>query len=537
MDTLWKGMQNLFENQINTEPHLMLNLHQILNRVADDLLQILDADNCFIYLVSLDQVMLPFLAAGPLSEEKEHLFFERKLDSSNDLLAAVLFEDPTTLLSNQVQEDKRILPSIVTFLGVETMVATSVQNRGRMIAVVMSVRYQKGRPFTHQQVTLAERVGSVIALALENAQVSEDMRMRLQESQSMHQITLALLQKLDLEEVISIICAEALHMSHATGSLIGLLESPEWIRVEHVAGEVVETPGRYLVDKSLLGTAVARGEPILLNRIHSPRFLEEGKTYSLLAIPLKVEGSVIGALGLVNSKHGFETTDVRLLQLLADQSAMAVEHARMAGKLQEMAVIEERQRLSRELHDSVNQLLYAMAMYSEAAQRKLAAGDIKSVEQHLENLNQLSKDALNEMRLMIFDLRPPVLEQKGLQAALQQRLLSVEERLGFRPAFKWRVNAPLAQSLEEGLYGIAQEALNNVVKHSSASNISVHLIQSGQTLLMKIEDDGNGFDSATIGEGGMGFKTMAERANALNARLQISSVPGAGTSVTVEVHL
>lgn len=527
----------MVEKGTTTGRLLLLDLHRVLDRAAENLLQIIDADNCFVYLVSPDQTMTPFMASGALPEEKRRLFFESRLDSSNDLLAAVLFSDPTTLLSNQVQQDGRILPSIVTSLGVETMVATTVQNRGRMIAVVISVRYRRAMPFTHQQVMLAEMVGSVMALALENAQVSEDMRMRLQESQSMHQITLALLQKLDLAEVIEIICAEALHMSHASGSLIGLLESPEWIRIEHVTGEVVETTGRYPLEKSMLGAAVARGEPTLINRAHCSQPAASEKTCSLLAIPLKVEGSVIGALGLVNPQQGFDTTDVRLLQLLADQSAMAVEHARMAGRLQEMAVIEERQRLSRELHDSVNQLLYAIAMYSEAAQRKLGAGDLNAVARHLENLNQLAKDALNEMRLLIFELRPPLLDQKGLQAALQQRLLSVEERLGFRPAFKWRVNVPLDQKVEDGLYGIAQEALNNVVKHSDAGNISVHLIQSGQTLLMKIEDDGKGFDPAGIGAGGMGFKTMAERANALNARLQISSIPGAGTSVTVEVHL
>lgn len=529
--------QTLLKNEANTERIIPLDLNQVLARAAGDLVGAIAADNCFIFLVSPDQVMLPFLVSGPLSEPRRKIFFESKLDESNDLLAAAILREPGTLLSNQVQADKRILPSIATFLGAEAIVATTVMNHNQVIALVMSVRYKYGQPFTHQQVMLAETTSSIMALALESARVSDEMGMRLQESQSMHQITLALLQRLDLEEVIGIICNEALRMSRASGSLIGLLEGPEWIRVEETAGEVIETPGRHSLQESLLGTAVTRGEPILLNRIPNPRQPAAEKYYSLLAVPLKIEGAVIGALGVVNQQHGFEEPEVRRLQLLADQSAVAVEHARMAGQLQEMAVIQERQRLSRELHDSVNQLLYAMAMYSEAAQRKLGAGDLGAVERHLKDLNQLAKDALNEMRLMIFELRPPVLEEKGLQAALEQRLLSVEERLGLRPAFKWRVNAPLPQDLEEGLYGIAQEALNNVVKHSNASNISVHLIQSGQTLLMKIEDDGIGFDPALVSSGGMGLKNMAERANALHGRLQIHSSPGAGTSITVEVHL
>lgn len=529
--------QTVLENEGNSEPVFSLDLQRVLSRAAGDLMQAIEADNCLIYLVSLDQVMLPFQSAGPLSDEKRKLFLESRLDESNDLLAALLLNNPRTLVSNQAQADKRILPSIATFLGAEALVATTVVNHNQTIAVVLSVRYQKGRPFTRQQVVLAETVGSIIALALENARISEDMRMRLQESQSMHQITLALLQRLDLDEVIEIICKEALRMSRSSGSLIGLLEGSEWIRIEQVAGEVVENVGRHALPDSILGAAISRGEPILLNRVQHPNPSADNKDYSVLAVPFKVEGIVIGALGVVNQRHGFENSDVHRLQLLADQSAVAVEHARMARQLQEMAVIQERQRLSRELHDSVNQLLYAMAMYSEAAQRKLKAGDLAAVDRHLQNLSQSAKDALNEMRLMIFELRPPVLEEKGLQEALEQRLLSVEEKLGLRPAFKWRVSAPLPSTLEEGLYGIAQEALNNVVKHSCAKNISVHLIQSGQTLLMKIEDDGKGFDPTQTSGGGMGLKTMAERANALHAHLQIHSAPGAGTSITVEVHL
>ncbi|GAP14314.1 histidine kinase [Longilinea arvoryzae] len=531
------GNQTVVDKESNVEHIFPLDLHQVISRAAGDLMRTIDADNCLIYLVSLDQVMLPFLVTGLVSDEKRRLFLENKLDESNDLLAAILLNNPRTFLSNQVQEDKRILPSIATFLGAEALIATTVVNHNEVIAVVISIRYQRGKPFTRQQVTLAETVGSIIALALENAQMSEDMSMRLQESQSMHQITLALLQRLDLDEVIDIICKEALRMSRASGSLIGLLEGAEWIRVEQAAGEVIENVGRHPLQDSLLGAAISRGEPILLNRISLPDQPGTEKNCSVLAIPLKVEGIVIGALGVIHQQHGFESSDVHRLQLLADQSAVAVEHARMARQVQEMAVIQERQRLSRELHDSVNQLLYAMAMYSEAALRKLKTNDLAAVERHLQNLSQSAKDALNEMRLMIYELRPPVLEEKGLQEALEQRLLSVEEKLGFRPAFKWRVSAPLPADLEEGLYGIAQEALNNVVKHSCAKNISVHLIQSGQTLLMKIEDDGNGFDMAAVGGGGMGLKTMTERANALNAHLQVQSAPGAGTSITVEVHL
>jgi two-component system NarL family sensor kinase len=141
------------------------------------------------------------------------------------------------------------------------------------------------------------------------------------------------------------------------------------------------------------------------------------------------------------------------------------------------------------------------------------------------------------MRLLIFELRPKLLDQLGLQAALAQRLKSVEERLGLEAAFKWRVSAILDKKVEEALYGIAQEALNNVIKHSRAQNVTIHLVQSGQTLIMKIEDDGVGFDMARVGAGRMGLQTMQERAQSLNAELTLYAAPGQGTHITVEVKL
>jgi len=216
---------------------------------------------------------------------------------------------------------------------------------------------------------------------------------------------------------------------------------------------------------------------------------------------------------------------------------VAVENARLAKQVQEMAVVEERHRLSRELHDSVNQLLYGMALYTQAAKRKLDGGDLKAVETYLINLEESTGEALKEMRLLIFELRPSVLDKAGLEGALTQRLRSVEEQLGLESALKWRVNVMLDAKIEEMLYGIAQEALNNVVKHARAKNVMVHVIQSGRTVIMKIEDDGAGFDTAEKGKGGIGLRTMRERAETLNATLAIQSTPGSGTSLTVEVKI
>jgi len=201
-----------------------------------------------------------------------------------------------------------------------------------------------------------------------------------------------------------------------------------------------------------------------------------------------------------------------------------------------LAVLEERQRLGRDLHDSVNQSLYSIAMLAEAARRKLEQGDAPAALRHLDDVGASAKAALGDMRRLIFELRPPVLAGLGLEAALQERLRTVEERVGLETRLKVRLDGRLPERIEYELFQLAQEALNNVVKHAHASRVRVYLVQSGKVVRLQLEDDGQGFDPQAI-TGGLGLKTMQERAAALKGQLEIESRPGQGTQVVLELNL
>jgi signal transduction histidine kinase len=140
------------------------------------------------------------------------------------------------------------------------------------------------------------------------------------------------------------------------------------------------------------------------------------------------------------------------------------------------------------------------------------------------------------MRLLIFELRPPVLEQEGLVAALETRLEAVEERSGLEAELFVHGEGRLPADIEEGLYRIAQEALNNVLRHAHARRVTVHLCQGGESVKLEVTDDGTGFDPASArARGGLGLAGMEERAVRLRGRLTLDSKPGAGTTIRVEV--
>jgi signal transduction histidine kinase len=169
--------------------------------------------------------------------------------------------------------------------------------------------------------------------------------------------------------------------------------------------------------------------------------------------------------------------------------------------------------------------------------RLLSSGREETATDNLHKLRRTAKEALGEMRLLIFELRPPILEQEGLMAALQARLEAVEGRAGPSLKTEFRVEGEdrLPPDVEEGLYRIAMEALNNTLKHAHARSITVSLHLEPVAAVLEIADDGVGFDPAKAGErGGMGLRGMVERAEELGGRLTVESKPGSGTLITVE---
>jgi signal transduction histidine kinase len=204
----------------------------------------------------------------------------------------------------------------------------------------------------------------------------------------------------------------------------------------------------------------------------------------------------------------------------------------------EQAIMTERNRLAGDLHDSVTQGLYGIVLHADAAKGQLTAGKIDRATAYLEEIKAAGKDGLAEMRLLIFELRPPVLETEGLAAALETRLYAVEKRAGLQAEIQTEIDGRLPLEIEDGLYRIAQEALNNVLKHAHAQHIWVHLHQVGQVVTLEIKDDGRGFElESALNSGGMGLANMEERARKMGGRLVIESQPDEGTRTTVEVNL
>ena len=275
----------------------------------------------------------------------------------------------------------------------------------------------------------------------------------------------------------------------------------------------------------------------------NPKFLFDNQlteTRSELVVPLRVGDRVIGTLDVHASKtNAFTKEDALVIQSLGDQIAVAIENARLYDRSKDLAVLEERNRLARELHDSVTQSLYSIVLFTEGWKRMLKTEGADKFEEYLSRTGEIAEQSLKEMRLLILELRPPALDQEGLVGALQKRLDAVEKRVGITTARVVMEDfIELPATVEEELYRIAQEALNNSLKHAKATKVTVRIFTKGDRVTLEVNDDGVGFDpKSDESQGGMGLLNMNERAKRAGGSLSIHSEIGKGTTINISVPL
>jgi PAS domain S-box-containing protein len=258
--------------------------------------------------------------------------------------------------------------------------------------------------------------------------------------------------------------------------------------------------------------------------------------YTEIAVPIKTKSAVLGVLDVRGGPEGcLDESDIFTLQILADQIAVAVENARLYETGQRLAVSEERNRLARDLHDSVTQELFSMTMIAGALPL-LMDRKPEAAKERLSRLHDLARGALAEMRALLFALRPAALEDEGLVSALRKHAAAFEHREGVAVDLKLDFDERLPNPIEEALYRVAQEALNNVAKHARATRVEISLTCEDERVCLTVRDDGAGMDQAAAQLAGtFGLRGMRERVTPLSGDLRITSASGEGTTVCAEI--
>ncbi|TMG03150.1 MAG: GAF domain-containing sensor histidine kinase [Chloroflexi bacterium] len=292
----------------------------------------------------------------------------------------------------------------------------------------------------------------------------------------------------------------------------------------------------------LLGAMLTETAPYRTSDIRTdPRFQwwppPHPRMSSFLGVPILAKGRVIAAFYLTDKigADEFSEDDQAAVEMLAAHAAIAIENARLFERSRELSVVEERTRLARELHDSVSQTLFSISLVAEAA-ATLVDRDAAKAKTQLEGLREMARAATQEMRSLIFELRPADLDAEGLVATLRKHIDVLRRVYPMRIEFKENVAARPPPAVEREVYRIAQEALNNAIKHSQADRIDVELSSRDAMISLLVADDGKGFEpkAAELRATKLGITSMEERAESINGVLRIESSE-AGTRVELEV--
>ena len=359
---------------------------------------------------------------------------------------------------------------------------------------------------------------------------------------------LAVASELAVEEVLQRLVHSARELASARYAALGLPDGDggfSQFLTSGMSDELVAAMGPLPRTHGLLGAMLETPEPFRTADIHGhPRFRgwwprAHPDMRSFLGVPIVAREGVIGAFYLTEKEGAtdFDASDQEVIELLAAHAAIAITNARLYERTRELSTLAERNRLALELHDAVSQKLFSLVLNAESAGTLLEReGDSKAARAQVATVQESARRALDELRSLIFELRPPDLERDGLCGALRKH---VEVVRALQPG---EIQLDLEADVEPDpgrareILRIAQEALSNAVRHARADHIRVRLGGEDGRVVLEVRDDGAGFDPDAPGVRSrrLGLTSMEERAQRLGGRLTVASAPGRGTTVRLE---
>jgi signal transduction histidine kinase len=353
---------------------------------------------------------------------------------------------------------------------------------------------------------------------------------------------LAVTAHLSVREVLQTILTSARRLLDARYAALGVPDGngsfAEFL-ADGISDEQWRAIGPLPRQHGLLGVMLRDPNPVRLADIRAhPRFGWWPEAHPVLTdflgMPIVYGDEILGELFLANKRGpgGFTADDEELLRLLAAHAAIALVNARLYERGRELSIVEERNRIARELHDAVTQKLFSLRLTADAA-ATLAARDPSRAVDELATVRRLAAEVAEELRAIVIGLRPVDLAGDGLDMALRKQAELLDRVHPVAVRFTGDAVPRLTPAREEAAYRIAQEALHNALRHGSPSRVEIRLTGRDGAVLLEVGDDGQGFDpGGPAGAGGrLGLASMRERARAAGGRLELRSAVGAGTTV------
>lgn len=523
-----------------------LKLKQVLEVALNKALDITGVQGGIVCVLDEVKQELVHMAHRGFPEELLGPLHRAKL--STDPIGSQVVETGNPVILADLWKDPRVA-EVAKKLGFRSSVSVPLKADGRVVGVI-ALASARERRFSPSEVAMLLGIGSQLGLAVRNAVLFEDLLQRNREQSALNNISTAVSSSLKLNEVMVAAIDSVMELMQAEAGEIWLLQATgnELALAIHrgLFPESFREIDRLPVGDGFPGRVALKGDPIVTqNLADEARYLRQSvkeKSFQFFAcLPLKSGGRVVGTLDIA-SRHQRDLTerDLQLLVSIGSIIGVAIENAALHQKVQNLAVLEERGRIAREMHDGLAQVLGYVNTKTQAVRRLLSMDQVPQAEEALGQLEEAARTVYADVREAIVGLRTTSSSTRGLIPAVREYLecFSRQNSIQVELTVDGQSDVALEPTTEIQLIRIVQEALSNVRKHAKAQRASVQLSAANGHLCLTVKDDGQGFDPERITRGmwpQLGLRTMKERAESVGGTFEVSSVPGQGTTVKLVV--
>jgi len=505
-----------------------LEINNLLETIVARAAQLLDTEHGYVYLLdTTKQAMERKVSVG---------LFSRTVDfrmQRGEGVVGKVWETEAPIVVNDYPK----WPHRVPLMGA----------RGNIIRAVVGVplRFECGiagvlgvahtvdseRTFGENEVELLQGFAQLASIALDNANLFAQAEQRTRQIEALYQGDQELYRHLDLNDVLQTLVNVAVDILKADKSVLLVWNEAKTHLIPRASRGFEQQTLAHMVIKAgqgLVGYAAEHVTPVTVKDTVGDKRVDWNITYpehirSFIHVPIVVEGQVFGVFNVnYRNPQAFGEEDVRLVLAIAQRAASAIENARLYQQAQQAATLEERQRLARELHDAVTQTLFSASIIADVLTR-LWQTNPEEARRRTQELRELTRGAMAEMRTLLLELRPIALMEASLNDLIQQLAEATTGRARVPVNMSAVVECDLPLDVKIAFYRIAQEALNNTSKHANASQVDVRLRCQPQGAELCIHDDGVGFDMNCVLPDNLGLCIMRERAEAVGAQLAIHS--------------
>jgi signal transduction histidine kinase len=466
-------------------------------------------------------------------------------------ILGVLIRDATALRLDNLGDDPRSVgfppnhPPMSTFLGVPVML------RGIAYGNLYLTEKADGVSFTSDDEEIVALLAAQAAVAIENARLYESSKRWSRQLETLHDVMRSLVEEIDLEKLLELVCARLRELIGARVALIALPISPDGdLRIAAVDAEegAALAIGRYPLSRtnSKSGRVLERRQSARVDSVLEDPEIDQDEARRIGArtgifVPLVARGQAIGVIA-VHDKLGadprFSNEDLRLAEIFAARAAVAVSLSERVARDTLRRVVEaqelERRRLARELHDETGQALTSILLGVKAIR---ASGTPADAERAEADVRAQVVQALQDVRALAVELRPSALDDFGLVPALERLAETFQARSGLETLVQANLDGRLPAEIETVLYRVVQEALTNIVKHAGAEHVSIVIRSRDKSVAATIDDDGRGFAADDVRTEALGLLGMRERLALVGGTLEVESSRDSGTTIAVLVPL